>query len=149
MNNLKTTVLEFNDLSLNSLYEILRLRSEIFVVEQECAYLDIDGQDQKALHLLMRDSDENLSAYTRILHDDQQKLHIGRVLVRKADRNKGVGKFLMEKTMEVCKERYPEEPIILNAQLYLEQFYKTLGFETQSKPYPWDGILHVDMIYRY
>jgi len=142
-------LLPFSQIDTETLYEILQLRSEIFVVEQKCAYQDIDGQDQEALHLILRDKKHNLAAYARILHDENHQLHIGRILVRKSYRNQGLGKNLMTETMKICSEKFPDEPIVLNAQLYLEQFYKELGFITISKPYPWDGILHVDMIFRY
>ena len=136
----------FQDLSLEELYAILKLRSNVFVVEQDCAYLDPDGDDQVAWHL-MGLVDNELSAYARLLppglkYEDSS---IGRVVTEKNVRRGGFGKQLMQEAIEQSHKLWPGNSITISAQHYLEPFYQELLFETKSDPYMEDGIPHVRM----
>lgn len=145
MNSLATQVLEFEQLSVHQLYKILKLRSAIFVVEQDCIYQDMDDLDSKSLHV-MGYSAGAFAAYSRIiLPDENNKVHIGRVLVDQKYRGRQLGRELMLKSIEVCNRKFPASPIELAAQCYLQAFYESLGFTAINKEYLMDGIPHVDM----
>ena len=137
----------FEELCSAELYQLLQLRSEVFIVEQECAYQDVDGMDQEALHLMGYEDDE-LLAYTRIfppgVYDDYAR--IGRVVVRKAHRSKGLGVEIMNATMEAAKTNFNTSKISLSAQTYLVRFYRDMGFRETGKEYLEDGIPHVLMV---
>ncbi len=137
----------FDELSKSELYQLLQLRSEVFVVEQECAYQDVDGMDQEALHVLGTD-DKELVCYTRIfppgIYDEYAR--IGRVVVRNTHRNQGLGIEIMNATMAVIKSNYGTTGMSLSAQTYLVKFYQDMGFEKTGKEYLEDGIPHVLMI---
>lgn len=139
----------FSQLTNNELYAILRLRAEVFVVEQACAYLDADGKDQDCFHVLGFDG-EQLAAYARIVPPGLSFASpaIGRVVSAKAFRGLGYGKLLMAYAMSECLRLYPETPITISAQHYLEKFYTELGFVTQSDIYLEDEIPHIEMQYR-
>ncbi|MCC7430742.1 GNAT family N-acetyltransferase [bacterium] len=134
----------FGELSLEELYEVMVLRQEVFVVEQNCIFLDADGIDKKSFHLLGFEN-EKLVAYLRIVPPKvkYEDASIGRVVT--AVRGKGFGKILMEKGIEASQRLFPNTKIRLNAQQRLENFYKCFGFEVVSEPYEEDGILHVAM----
>ena len=138
----------FDDLSVMEVYEVLQLRSEVFVVEQECVYLDIDGKDQKALHVLGI-SEGQIVAYSRIFKagDYFMNASIGRVVVAKSNRKKGYAKILMKATMEYIFSGLNERRIELSAQTYLIQFYTELGFKIAGEEYLEDGIPHMKMVY--
>lgn len=138
---------KFNELTVEELYIILRLRSEVFVVEQNCPYLDTDNKDQYCHHL-MGWKDDQLVAYTRIVppgisYDEYPS--IGRVVTSPAARRGGFGRMLMEKSIEETISLYGETPIRIGAQLYLKEFYTSLGFITSSNVYLEDGIEHIEM----
>ncbi len=137
----------FDELSKSELYQLLQLRSEVFVVEQECAYQDVDGMDQEALHVLGTDDNE-LVCYTRIfppgIYDEYAR--IGRVVVRNTHRNQGLGIEIMNATMAVIKSNYGTTGMSLSAQTYLVKFYEDMGFHKTGKEYLEDGIPHVLMI---
>ena len=137
----------FDELSRKELYQLLQLRSEVFIVEQECAYQDVDGKDDIALHVLGYEGDE-LVAYTRFfppgVYDDSAR--IGRVVVRDTYRGKGLGVDIMMATMEAIKKQVQTEHMSLSAQTYLIRFYRDLGFEETGEEYLEDGIPHVLMI---
>jgi len=143
---IKFKIKRFNELSLSELYEVLKLRSEVFVVEQNCVYLDIDGKDEKALHLLGMFGEE-LVAYARIFKpgDYFEEASIGRVLVKQIYRNKKWGYDLMNEAIRTTATVLNETQITISAQLYLQQFYKNVGFVRTSDEYLEDAIPHIEM----
>ena len=147
MQDLQWKCAEFEKLSSTELYGILQLRSEVFVVEQDCVYQDIDGYDQPALHV-SGTIDGNLVCYARVLPPGlkYEGASIGRVIVRKASRGTGCGEILMHQAIAYSRLRWPNTRIVLSAQQHLEKFYTALGFESVSEPYMEDGIPHVEMV---
>ena len=144
---MKITVFKYQDLGPDRLYEILKLRSEVFVVEQKCAYQDLDNKDEKALHLV-GEKNNKIIAYTRIFRkgDFFKNSSIGRVLVKKKYRNKDYGRKIMTSSIEKLKKDPKEEIIEISAQKYLLKFYSELGFEKVGEEYLEDNIPHVKMI---
>ena len=144
---MKITVFKYQDLGPDRLYEILKLRSEVFVVEQKCAYQDLDNKDEKALHLV-GEKNNKIIAYTRIFKKGGffKNSSIGRVLVKKKYRNKDYGRKIMTSSIEKLKKDPKEEKIELSAQRYLLKFYSELGFEKKGEEYLEDNIPHVKMI---
>ena len=144
---MKITIHKYQDLTPNKLYEILMLRSEVFVVEQNCAYQDLDNKDQKALHLIAEENNK-IIAYTRIFKkgDFFKNSSIGRVLVKKEHRGKHLGKKIMIKSIEQIKIDKTEKKIELSAQKYLLKFYLELGFKKTGEEYLEDCIPPVKMI---
>ena len=138
---------EFNDLSTEELYAILQLRTEIFVVEQNCVFQDMDGKDQFAYHLMCFENDM-LIAYTRLLPAGSSYIEcsIGRVVTKKTNRGTGIGKELMAISIEYCFRIFGRSPIRIGAQLYLEKFYEAFGFKKMSDIYIEDGIPHIEMV---
>ena len=143
---------KYIDLSQSEMYEILRIRQEVFVVEQNCIYQDIDGLDQHAWHLLARSKNKSgrsdLAAYLRIISPGYhyEEAAIGRVLVSKAFRRTGLGTILVKKGIEYLDSEIQKSSIRISAQAYLIAFYEGLGFVRCSEPYDEDGILHLEMI---
>lgn len=137
----------FEELSLQELYKVLQLRAEVFVVEQNCVYQDIDGKDEKALHILGFKNNE-LVAYTRCFKpgDYFEKAAIGRVIVKENSRKFGFGHQIIKASVEEIENRYNTSAIKLSAQQYLIQFYEAHGFETTGEGYLEDGIPHIAMI---
>jgi ElaA protein len=144
---LKWIFKKFNDLDSFELYNILRLRSEVFVVEQNCVYLDADNNDQDAYHLSAY-LDDQLVAYTRIISPGNiyKEASIGRVITSSKVRQTGIGKLLMQKSIEAVEELYGKVPIRIGAQLYLKKFYSSFGFIQVSDVYLEDGIEHIYML---
>ena len=138
----------FSELDTEDLYQILRLRSEVFVVEQDCVYQDIDNKDQNAIHLYYKENDQ-IVAYTRIFKagDYYENPCIGRVLVSKKNRGNDLGKKIMIDSMEYIKQNIKGEKIELSAQKYLDKFYKDLCFYKIGEDYLEDGIPHQRMIF--
>jgi ElaA protein len=138
----------YDDLSLDELYAVLWLRQTVFVVEQQCAYLDADGLDQGGWHLLGMDDRGRVVAYLRVLEPGVRFKHpsVGRVTVLPELRGQGIGREIMLRGIRKVEELHPGEPICMYAQAYLEKFYGDLGFERVGEPYDEDGIQHVDMI---
>lgn len=143
---LKFKIKRFNELSLSELYEVLKLRSEVFVVEQNCVYLDVDGKDEKALHLLGTFGEE-LVAYVRIFKpgDYFDEASIGRVLVKQIYRDRKWGYDLMHEAIRVTKLELNETNITISAQCYLQKFYENVGFVQTSEMYLEDDIPHIKM----
>ncbi|WP_299393763.1 GNAT family N-acetyltransferase [uncultured Gelidibacter sp.] len=144
---LTITTKTFKELSIDELYALLQLRSEIFVVEQNCVYQDIDYKDQNALHVLgFKDSE--LVAYTRIFKpgDYFELASIGRVLVKASARHLNFGYAIMEASIKAIEERYNETKIKISAQTYLKRFYNNLGFVEIGEGYLEDGIPHIGML---
>lgn len=137
----------FNQLSINELYDILHLRSEVFIVEQNCIYQDIDYKDQKALHILLKNNNK-IIGYTRIFKkgDFLENASIGRVLICKNNRKHNYGNKIMEFSIKSIKTKFKESKISISAQTYLKKFYKNLGFNTSGEEYLEDGIPHITMI---
>jgi ElaA protein len=141
----------FADLATGDLYALLAARGEVFVVEQRCAYLDADGIDPHAWHLLgWTESDEQrpLAAYLRLIEPGRKfaEPSLGRVLTTPAFRGRGIGRVLMREGLQQAAALYPGCAVRLSAQRYLERFYAGFGFRVASDPYDEDGIAHVDML---
>ena len=141
------TTQTFEELTTQELYNILRLRAEVFVVEQDCPYQDIDNYDQKSLHICGSINGE-LLAYARIL---PPKLYypeaaIGRVVTAKKIRMDGAGKQIMKFCLKKIYELYPDSDVRVMAQCYLNKFYSDLGFITKGEEFLEDGIPHVEMV---
>lgn len=139
---------EFSALTPHELYAILRLRTEVFVIEQTCIFQDMDNKDQQCRHLMGFDDDQNLVAYTRLVPPGVSFVEpsIGRVVTAASARGGGVGRLLMEKSIAETLQLYGKTPIRLGAQLYLKKFYESLGFSQSSDIYDEDGIDHIEMI---
>lgn len=135
------------DLDVSTLYDVLALRSAVFVVEQQCPYQDPDGLDLLAgtRHLLGRGL--ALTAYARILAPQREwpTPRIGRVIVAGRTRGRQLGRRLMERALACCEEHWPGQPIELGAQAHLTEFYRSLGFAPAGDPYEEDGIAHLWM----
>lgn len=144
---LKTQIKTFSELTLQELYTILQLRSEVFVVEQDCVYQDIDGKDEKALHVLGFKSDK-LIAYTRIFKpgDYFENASIGRVVVKKNERDFKYGYAIMKASMEAIETRFNQRKIKISAQAHLKSFYNNCGFIAFGETYLEDGIPHTAMM---
>lgn len=140
-------VKSYEDLTLHELYELLQLRSEVFVVEQNCAYQDIDGKDEKALHVLGYD-EQKLVAYTRIFPPGIyfKEAAIGRVVVKENSRANKFGHEILKASIKAIKENFNTLSIKLSAQTYLTKFYESHGFEQIGEGYLEDGIPHIAMV---
>ncbi len=138
---------DFNELTLIELYKILRLRAEVFVVEQDCVYQDVDDKDQKALHIIGY-KDNKIIAYTRIFNagDYFKNASIGRVVVSESERKYGYGHDLIKKSVEGIEERFGVDDIEISAQCYLKKFYEKHGFKQIGNEYLEDGIPHIAMM---
>jgi ElaA protein len=138
----------FNELSNLELYAILRLRSEVFVVEQNCVFLDMDDKDQQCWHVSGWQNDQ-LIAYTRLVPPGlaYPEPSIGRVVTSPAIRKLGAGRKLMQYSIEKIFSIYGKQPIKIGAQLYLKNFYESLGFSQSGKKYLEDGIEHIEMLF--
>lgn len=137
----------FDQLDAQSLYALLVARVAVFVVEQRCAYQELDGLDSAALHLTGELDDGRLVALARILPPGTRfaQPSIGRVLTLPPMRGTGLGRVLMQRAIDLCRQRWPTLPIRISAQHHLEDFYRSLGFVTISEVYDEDGIPHIDM----
>ena len=141
----------FNELSNTDLYQIIQLRSEVFVLEQTCAYQELDGLDQQALHLYKKADNQEVAAYARILSPQQCKgaySSIGRVVVKKNQRHEKIGQALMQTAIKTTLQKFPQHPIKISAQTYLSEFYQKLGFVNTGQFYLEDQIPHQEMYYR-
>jgi len=138
----------FNDLTPHELYAIIRLRNEVFVVEQNCVFQDADDKDQQSYHLMGWDNGK-LLAYTRLVPPGvaYEEASIGRVVTSPSARGTGLGRELMVQSIKACKEQFNVTVIRIGAQLYLEQFYRSLGFIPKGETYLEDGIVHVEMLF--
>ena len=143
---IKWVTKKFEALSVVELYQILRLRSEIFVVEQNCVYQDLDNKDQKALHLF-GEYDGKIIAYSRLFKagDYFDCSSIGRVVVDENYRDKKFGHELIKQGISEIKNHFNEEKITISAQLYLKKFYESHGFIQTSEMYLEDDIPHIEM----
>ncbi|MEQ6124450.1 GNAT family N-acetyltransferase [Pseudotenacibaculum sp. MALMAid0570] len=140
-------VKEFTELTAVEIYQMLRLRSEVFVVEQNCVYQDIDSKDQKAYHVLGY-KNNILIAYARIFDsgDYFQLPSIGRILVQEEERKFKYGYELVAHSIQFIQNNFREKSILISAQTYLLKFYNSLGFIQQGEEYLEDGIPHMKML---
>jgi len=138
----------FGALGGRELHDLFELRQNVFVVEQACAYADIDGHDLEAWHLSGRDPGQRLLAYARLLGPGTRfaEPSIGRVVTHPLARRCGLGRALMGRALLECERHYPGHPIRISAQTYLTAFYGELGFAPAGESYDEDGIPHQDMI---
>ena len=143
---MKTLIKNFQDLSNTEIYQILRLRSEVFVVEQECIYQDIDNKDKKAVHIFLKEKNE-IIAYSRVFKEKEyfENPSIGRVVVANKRRMYGVGKKIMNISIDYIKQNIKAKSIEISAQKYLKKFYSNLGFVQQGDEYLEDNIPHLRM----
>ena len=140
----------FAQLSPTILYHVMQLRSAVFVVEQNCVYLDADGVDVKCYHLYTTNKNNQLIAYCRIAPPHviyPGNSSIGRVVIHNSTRGTGIGKLLMAQAIHHTVQLYPTVPILIGAQAYLTKFYTNLGFVVQGNTYIEDGIPHIKMLY--
>ena len=144
--NSKYKIKTFSQLTITELYEILQLRAEVFVVEQDCVYQDVDGKDQKALHVFGL-KNHQIVAYTRIFKpgDYFENTSIGRVVVSEKERKYGYGHELMTASIKAIKEHFNEDKITISAQVYLKKFYESHRFIKVGEEYLEDGIPHIRM----
>ncbi|MEN3323781.1 GNAT family N-acetyltransferase [Mariniflexile soesokkakense] len=144
---LKTEVKTFSELTLQELYRILQLRSEVFVVEQDCVYQDIDGKDDKALHVLGI-KDQQIIAYTRLFKsgDYFEYASIGRVVIEKNQRTFKYGYDMMKASIKAIETYFKEKTIKISAQAHLKYFYNNCGFVVFGEEYLEDDIPHIAMI---
>ena len=128
------------------MYDILKQREEVFIIEQNCIYKDIDNVDLNAFHLMLKEQGEIL-AYLRILkiNENSNEISFGRVLVNKQERGKSYAKKIVEESITFIKNNLKEKTITIEAQVYLKEFYKTFGFVISSDEFLEDGIPHVWM----
>lgn len=149
MMKLKWSLKKFETLTPYDLYNIMWLRNEVFVVEQNCVYQDADYKDQKGWHLMGLDEEDKLMAYVRLLPSGvsyKNEPSIGRVVTNPVARGTGAGKELMKEAIKQCGLLFGETDIKIGAQFYLLKFYQSLGFEQTGDIYLEDGIEHVEMI---
>ena len=145
--NINWTIKPFDALSLTELHDTLRLREDVFVVEQKCIYNEIDGQDPTAIHILGHNETGELVACSRILPAGPDGFpHVGRIVVRTSARGLGLASEMMNLALRTLRDKYGTDRSALAAQTYLETFYERFGYVRKSEDYPWDGIMHVDMI---
>ena len=135
-------VKSFEELNIDELYEILRLRVDVFVVEQACPYPEIDGIDKEAYHIFAKENGE-IAAYARI-YKENDEIHLGRVIAK--IRGQGHGNLILNEAIKAAYDKYGNEKIHIEAQTYAKDFYAKAGFEQRSEAFMMDGIEHVKMV---
>lgn len=145
--NITWILKKFDELSPHELYAILQLRNEVFAIEQNCVYPDMDNKDQPSLHVMGWDNDQ-LKAYSRIIPPGiaYTEPSVGRVVTSPSVRGKGVGKELMEKSLEHIYNLFGNTPVKIGGQLYLKKFYSDMGFIQSGDVYLEDEIEHIEMV---
>lgn len=139
----------FGELTPNEMYDMLRLRSEVFVVEQNCVFPDMDDKDQLCHHILFYNEEQVLVATARLVPAGvsyPDMMSIGRIVTSQLVRGTGVGKQLVEMAIQECYRLFGKGPIRIGAQLYAKKFYESFGFEQSSEVYDEDGIDHIKMV---
>lgn len=146
---MNTILRSFDHLSPAELYKLLQLRQDVFIIEQNCIYRDLDDKDPVCLHLMLEHEGEVLACCRLVPPGVSYEGYssIGRVSTAKSHRMEGLGIMLMEKAMQAAHQTWPGHPVCISAQAYLEKFYQRFGFETVSKPYLEDDIPHIKMMY--
>ena len=144
---LKIYVKKYNELTINELYSLLQLRSEVFIVEQDCVYQDLDGKDQISLHVIGKKNNK-IVAYTRLFKqgDYFKEASIGRVVVKESQRKFKRGNQIMNSSIKAINNHYKTKIIKISAQCYLNKFYTNLQFKSIGEKYLEDGIPHVTMV---
>ena len=137
---------KFDELSLNELYKIMQLRSQVFVVEQNCIYQDLDDIDKISYHLFIKGNNDMIKAYLRIFEKDKDTAQIGRVVTEEKERKKGYATKLMEKGIQLIKNEMKKNKVYLEGQVYCKDLYLKLGFEIISDEFLEDSIPHYKMI---
>ena len=147
---MKWQLKNFEQLTTTEMYQLLSLRTAVFVVEQECPYQELDGKDQLAQHLWLENESGEILALCRLLPQGVsfEEASIGRVLVRPNFRRQNLGRALIEKALEVLKNA-GELSVTIEAQYYLRHFYQSFGFGERSEPFDEDGIKHIEMFLRF
>jgi len=145
---MKWILKNFSDLSVDEIHDVLQLRVNVFVVEQNCPYNELDGKDKIALHLLGFNKKDEIIAYTRIFKpgDYYKQAAFGRVVVHKEFRNQKIGYNLVNKTIEEMNSLFGNSEIKIGAQTHLKKFYKSFGFKQIGEGYIEDGIPHIYMV---
>ena len=143
---METVVKRFDELSVDELYALLKIRAAVFVVEQNCAYQDLDGVDKDAYHVYLKDGEEIL-AYLRVVDKGKRldEVSVGRVI--SLHRRQGIGEKLMAEGIRIAKEKFGATKVKVGAQLYAKPFYERCGFCQISDVYDEDGIPHIYMLY--
>lgn len=134
----------FDELTAREFHDIIKVRSQVFVVEQKSAFQEVDGADLNAVHILKTENND-IQAYVRVYEKEDKTMSFGRVLVPKTFRGQGLGRELLEQVMDYLEENYPAKEVVIQAEEYLIRFYKTFGFEIVSERYLDVGIWHVEM----
>ena len=145
---MKWVLKKFDELTPHELYSILQLRNEVFVVEQNCIYQDADNKDQASYHFAGWKNDK-LITYTRLLPKGiayNDYVSIGRVVTSPSERGNGIGKEMIQRSIEQLNNLFESVPIKIGAQIYLKKFYSEFGFQQTSDIYLEDGIEHIEMI---
>ena len=147
--NLTHRVKAFQELTNQELYEILKLRSEVFVVEQNCVFQDMDDKDQKCYHVMLY-ADDQLVAYSRLVPAglSYHEMAIGRVITAASVRGQGLGKMVMDLSIDHCRKIFGSGAIRIGAQTYALGFYSSLGFVAEGETFDEDGIEHIEMVLR-
>ncbi|MCI5059081.1 MAG: GNAT family N-acetyltransferase [Flavobacteriales bacterium] len=147
MPNVEWHIYKFEELKVTDLYNICALRNEVFVVEQNCIYQDLDGKDHGQDHILCMEN-KSLAGYARIIAPNviYKDPSIGRIVVKESYRKLGLGRTLVEKSINHIHNKFGNIPIRISAQVYLNNFYSELGFKKVGEQYLEDGIPHVEMI---
>ena len=144
---METIIKKYNELTIDELYEILKLRSIVFVVEQNCVYQDIDDIDKRAYHVFMKEKDKpEIRVYLRVFEKDKDTAQIGRVVTDENYRRKGYASKLMLKGIEISKNEMKKSKIYLEGQVYAAKLYENLGFKIISDEFLEDGIPHYKML---
>ena len=146
--NIKWQWYKFEELNTQQVYDILALREEVFIIEQQCLYTDCDYLDQHSHHLLGYDGD-TLALYARIIQPEFEqngKLSVGRFVCKKSHRNTGLWRVAARKILGYCKEHYPTTDISGSAQLHLKSIYQRFGAKAISEAYDDEGVMHIDMV---
>ncbi|MDN6639500.1 MAG: GNAT family N-acetyltransferase [Tetragenococcus sp.] len=141
---METKVKSFSDLTLAQYHQLMKMRVAVFVVEQACPYQEVDDIDLSAYHFWLENNSKEIIAYARIYQEDQT-IHFGRVLVKKEERQQGLGRQLIQQLMEWVAQEFSERRLHIEAQSYLQSFYASFGFQPVSETYLLDGIAHIDM----
>ena len=136
----------FHALTASELYDMLRLRSEVFVVEQKCVFLDMDDKDQMCDHVMIYSG--QLVATSRLVPPGviYDEMSVGRIVSHPSVRRTGAGKLLVRESLRILQEKYGKAPVRIGAQYYLKKFYESFGFRQCSAIYDEDGIDHIEMI---
>ncbi len=148
---MEKVIKNFSELTAQEIYDVLKLRQDVFIIEQNCIYSDIDGTDSEAIHVLFYEKDI-LAAYSRIFAPGikfEKSSAIGRIIVASAFRGSVFGKELIKTSIATCQELFPQVEIRIEAQAKLQSYYQKYGFEPVSEVYEVDGIPHLQMVIVY